>query len=357
MKIVFSGGGTLGPVTPLLGIYEVLKDNYPTAKFLWVGTKSGPEGELVRKQGIYFVGLTTGKFRRYRSFLNIVDFFLAFFGFFASLVFLIRHRPSVCVSAGGFVSVPLHLAAWCLRIPTWIHQQDARVGLSNKLMAPLARLITTALEKNVRQFSKKKTVWLGNPVRADILTGDIIRSRERFSLGADKPVILVTGGGTGAERINQLTAEAAPSLTQKFQIIHLVGQRRAAAAAEAAAAKYPNYHIYKFFTEEMKDAYAVADLVVSRGGFGALSELSALKKPAIIIPLSGQQEDNVKELGEAGAVVVMSESTLTSAALVEKITSLLSDPGQRSDLGRTLAYLLPVARPDDILRLFKKYFE
>ena len=183
MKIVFSGGGTLGPVTPLLGIYEVLKDNYPTAKFLWVGTKSGPEGELVRKQGIYFVGLTTGKFRRYRSFLNIVDFFLAFFGFFASLVFLIRHRPSVCVSAGGFVSVPLHLAAWCLRIPTWIHQQDARVGLSNKLMAPLARLITTALEKNVRQFSKKKTVWLGNPVRADILTGDIIRSRERFSLG------------------------------------------------------------------------------------------------------------------------------------------------------------------------------
>jgi len=158
MKIIFSGGGTLGPVTPLLAIYDIVKTAHPEAQFLWVGTKRGPERELVEQKGIRFITLSSGKFRRYLSIWNITDIVRIIIGFFQSIEIIRKESPGLCVSAGGFISTPLHWAAWFLGVPTWIHQQDVKVGLSNKLMAPFAKVITTALSKNVADFSKKKTL-------------------------------------------------------------------------------------------------------------------------------------------------------------------------------------------------------
>ena len=181
MKVIFSGGYTLGPVTPLLAIYDVIKQKYPEAEFLWVGTMKGPEKKLIEEKGIRFTTLTSGKIRRYISIWNLVDFFRIIIGFFQSLKLIWQTNPDVCISAGGYVSVPLHWAAWLFGVPTWIHQQDVKVGMSNRLMASFAKIITTALEKNVKEFSKKKTFWLGNPIREEILHGDKAEAIKLFN--------------------------------------------------------------------------------------------------------------------------------------------------------------------------------
>ena len=170
MKILFSGGGTLGPVTPLLAIQEMIKKEHD-AKFVWVGTKKGPEKALVQKEGIGFLSIYSGKLRRYLSFYNVIDIFKILIGFFQSLKIMWKEDPDLCISAGGYISVPVHWAAWLSGTSTWVHQQDVAIGLANRLMAPFAKIVTTALEENASGFSKKKTVWLGNPVRQEILRG------------------------------------------------------------------------------------------------------------------------------------------------------------------------------------------
>jgi len=182
MKILFSGGGTLGPVTPLLGIYEAVKTKYPQAEFVFVGTKNGPERQLVEKYNIKFITISSGKWRRYFSGWNFFDWFKILFACLQSSVLLLKEKPSIVITAGGFVSVPVHLAAWLHGIPSWVHQQDTRVGLANKIMARFATQITVALKDSIKFFSSKKTVWLGNPVRADIYLGSLENARNVFNL-------------------------------------------------------------------------------------------------------------------------------------------------------------------------------
>jgi len=350
MKIIFSGGGTLGPVTPLLAIAEVIQDQYPDAEFLWVGTKRGPEKALVQEWGIRFVSLTSGKFRRYLSVWNVVDIARIGIGFFQSIRLLWRERPDMCVSAGGFISVPLHSAAWLLGIPTWIHQQDLQIGLANKLMKPTATLITTALEQQLSYFPKRKTRWLGNPVRREILHNHSGKAKEKLKLEPDLPVLFITGGGTGSLRVNQLTVEALPHLHSVCQIIHLSGRERPQELVERAANSFQGrYHLYKFFTTQMKDAYAAADIVISRGGFGTLTEVAALGKVAIIIPKPGHQVQNVSFLEKKGAVISVNEKTADGNYLAKIIKQLLADPVQQRQLKYNLQKLLPPAKDEDIL--------
>ena len=153
MKILFSGGGTLGPVTPLLAIHDMVTEAHPNATFFWLGNKLGPEKMTIEKFDIPFHTISSGKLRRYISFWNVIDIIRIIIGFFQSIKILWKEKPDVCISAGGFVSVPVHAAAWLLGIPTWVHQQDVVIGLANKLMAPSARVITTALEMHLNYFS------------------------------------------------------------------------------------------------------------------------------------------------------------------------------------------------------------
>lgn len=354
MKVLFSGGYTLGPVTPLLAVKETIEEKDTDTKFLWVGSKTGPEKELIEKASIKFLAITSGKFRRYLSVVNIFDIFKVIIGFFQACKIMWKESPDMCISAGGFVSVPVHLAAWVFGIPTWIHQQDIRVGLSNRIMAPLARVITTSVEKNTKEFSKKKTSWLGNPVRQDILQGDVQKAREMFGLKADLPVVFATGGGTGSAKVNQMIVEAMQHLTGFVQIIHLSGKERPQEFVERAQKHFSDYHGYRFFTTEMKHAYAVADIVVSRGGFGTLSEIAALGKVAIIIPKTGHQEDNVDFLVENRAAISVSEVTSSGLELAKIIRGLLTNQDEQKSLSKSLQAILPVAKKTSILDIVEK---
>ncbi|PIT86204.1 MAG: UDP-N-acetylglucosamine--N-acetylmuramyl-(pentapeptide) pyrophosphoryl-undecaprenol N-acetylglucosamine transferase [Candidatus Magasanikbacteria bacterium CG10_big_fil_rev_8_21_14_0_10_43_6] len=354
MKIIFSGGGTLGPVTPLLALHEMIAEEYTNASWYWVGTKRGPERELVEAKGIPFRTLSSGKFRRYISFWNVIDIFRVGIGFFQSVHFLWKENPDICISAGGFISVPVHWAAWLLGIPTWVHQQDVRVGLANKLMAPCATVVTTSLKGQVALFSKKKAVWLGNAVRREVFAGTKKEGLKRFALDGTLPVLFVTGGGTGSMRVNQLIVEAVQHLDGICQIIHLTGKERPQELIAPTDRQFSYYHPFVFFTEEMKDAYAVADLVISRGGFGTITEIAALGKPAILIPKPGHQEENVRMLRDADAVMVIDEQTSNGNHLARAIKEFFADAERASAMGKRLQGLLPPAKKSDALDILEK---
>ncbi|OGH81791.1 MAG: hypothetical protein A3G08_01610 [Candidatus Magasanikbacteria bacterium RIFCSPLOWO2_12_FULL_47_9b] len=351
MKIFFSGGGTLGPVTPLLAMREMLQHVHPDIEYRWVGTKRGPEAAIVKEQGIPFITLSSGKFRRYISIWNVVDIVRVIIGFFQSLRLLWREKPDVCITAGAFISVPLHCAAWVLGIPCWVHQQDVRIGLANKLIAPFATKITTALKRQVISFNKKKPEWLGNPVRPSLFQATKEDGRKRLQLKDDMPVIFATGGGTGSQRVNQLIVEAVGQLTGKAQVIHLTGKERSQELAERAQKHARDYHVYQFFTNEMKDAYAAADIIISRGGFGTITEIAAFGKPAILIPKPGHQDENVQFLQDQGAVLCLNERTSDGNQLAKVIRQLLEDAPRQKTMVDKLSVLMPCAKEEDIFRI------
>ena len=308
--IVFSGGGTLGSVSPLLAVYTRFRRRHPDMKYLWVGTRDGIEDELVRQYNLPFIPIFAGKIRRYFSFKNVMDAAYLMLGFFQSLWIVVRYRPSVVISAGGYVSVPLTWAAWLCRVPTIIHQQDLDIGLANKLMAPFATRIFVALPEGLNHFPKKKTIVVGNPAREEILAHSREEAIEKLKLDATVPVVLIFGGGTGAEALNRLVEKALGQLVQFCQVIHITGRGKEGETKELKE-KYERYHPYTFVKEAMAFAMAAADLVVSRAGFATLSELSAIGKPAIIMPIpDSHQEKNVAFFEARRAIEVLNERTV-----------------------------------------------
>jgi len=355
MKVIFSGGGTLGPVTPLLAVYETIKEKYPEAEFAWIGTKNGPEKDLIKEYGIKFIPLTSGKWRRYFSVLNIFDIFKIFFGFWQSVFYIISEKPNILVSAGGFVSVPLHFAGALLGVKTWVHQQDYQVGLANRLMSKTATVVTVALEKNLSEFNKKKTIWLGNPVRLGLFNSNKEEAKNFFNIKSDLPVVLAMGGGTGSLRVNQLIVESVEQLRGICEIIHLSGRERPQELVTKMSKIYDHYHHFQFLTEEMAGAYALADVVVSRGGFGSIAEIAALQKPAIFIPKPGHQYDNVRFIAEADAALFVDERVADGLFLSKTIKQLLQDDLRRKQLANRLVKLMPVADKDKILSIVETF--
>lgn len=349
MKILFSGGGTLGPVTPLLAMQETIRAAHQDADFVWIGTKNGPERSLVEQAGMRFFPIPSGKLRRYASVENLTDLTRIVSGFLRSFRILWREKPDVCISAGGFISVPVHIACWLLGIPAWIHEQDIDIGLASRLLSPLAARITTATEANAKKFPRRKTRWLGNPIRQDLFSGSLDEAVRRFGLDTALPVLFATGGGTGSAKINDMIAEAVPHLAKLCNIIHTTGRDRPQEAAKRAAALFPHYHRYSFFSEEMKHAYAAADIVVARAGFGTLAELAALRKAAIFVPKPGHQEENVKPIAKAKAGAVLDERMTSGYHLAGMVKELLRDTALQKRMGERLHELFPPAKPEDIL--------
>jgi len=351
MKIILSGGATLGPVIPLLAIVESYRERYPDTQFLWVGTKHGPEKELIQKYNIPFFSLSTGKWRRYSSLLNIIDLCKIVGAFVWSLYFLLREKPNLLISAGGFVSVPLHWAAALLAMPMWVHQQDARVGLANKLMFPSATKVTVALGSTSRELKQFSAEWIGNPSR-DLHVSDKNKAREKFHIPFDAPVVFAMGGGTGSASVNKLILEALPHWPRAWQVIHLVGKDRPQDLSKRAADVFQNYHVYEFFSDEMKDAYAVADVVVARAGFSTLSEIAMLEKAAVIIPMSGtHQEDNTTEFEKEGGIQVLHEDLDSGLKLAAMVKRIMDDPGLRARMGQCMHRLLPRTKKEKVIHI------
>lgn len=352
MKVVFSGGGTLGPVVPLLALSQIIKENYPETEFVWLGTKLGPEKELVEKNNIKFIPISSGKFRRYFSPLNIVDIFRIKLAFFESLFLLKKIEADILITAGGFVSVPVHFAGWFLRIPSWVHQQDIRPGLANKLMSPFAKVVTVTLGESLKKFNKKKVIWLGNFVRKEIKMEDKNKALEMFGLKKELPAVFAMGGGTGSYKINQLIIEASNHLNDICQILHLSGPNRDETMAQKAEELLSNYHQYKFFTSEMAGAYEASDIVISRGGFGSITELAYLSKTVIFIPKTGHQEDNINYLAKNNACLVLDERSTDGNKLSAVVKELLLDKNKREMMGVNLHKLVKIAKAEEVLEVF-----
>lgn len=347
MKVIFSGGGTIGSVSPLLAIAEATRQQQGDAEFLWLATKNGPEKKLILNYKIPVKEIASGKFRRYFDLRNLFIPLFIFFGFIQSFFIILKFKPNVILSAGGYVAVPVVWAGWLLRVPSIIHQQDVVPGLANKLMAPFAKIISVTFEQSLKDFSNKKTVLAGNPVRQDILAGDKQKAYNFFKLNSSKPIVLIVGGGTGAEKLNNLVIESLGNLLSFCQIIHITGGK------SENIAEHSNYRHYDFLTKEMKLAYAAADIVVSRAGMSALSELQALRKPSIIIPIpNSHQEANATEFFKKNAIAMLNQSDLTSENFSASIKHLLEDKVEQQNLVRNMGKVLPINAVDKILSTF-----
>ena len=337
MHIMLTGGGTLGPVTPLLAVQEVLATTHPDIRWSWIGTTDGPEKLVVESAGISFFSIPSGKFRRYASWKNFSDIYKILCGFFSARTLLNASRPDLVISAGGFVSVPVVWAAWTKKIPVHIHQQDVRAGLANKLCVPFVRSISVALKELLSVFPPKKTVWVGNPVRPSMIRKDRSEAFARLGLDATLPVVAVLGGGTGAARVNELIAHAAPALCQFAQVFHITGKGKAVATNAQS-----RYHQREFVTDEMADLLAVMSVAVTRAGMGMLSELAVMRIPSIIFPMHGtHQEENARAFTHRGAGVYGDEQTMTPHDITEDIRMLILDDAVRQKMQSALVSILP----------------
>lgn len=323
----------MGSVMPLIAIKDDLRSK--EAEFLWLGTKNGPERRVVEKAGVKFQDISSAKLRRYFSWKTLAAPFLFAAGFFQSLLVILKFKPDLILTAGGFVCVPVAFAGFVLRKRIIVHQQDLTVGLANKLMAPLASIITVSLEILKKEFSEKKTIVIGNPVRKNIFSGSRDSAAERFGLENGLPVVLVLGGGTGSTAINNIINQTLPELVEFCQVIHVTGP------GKNIDFKSQRYHSFEFLNEDLADAYAVADLVISRAGFGALTELSALGKPAILIPLPNKDQiKNSEYFLKHEAAEVLTERDLTVRKLKEEIKALIENDPERQKLSKNIGEIL-----------------
>lgn len=337
LKVLLAGGGSGGSSAPVLAVAEELRSRGP-AQFLYVGTAEGPERELAVRMGIPFRAVQTGKLRRYWSVQNFTDLFRLPLGLAQSLAIVRSFRPHVAFAAGGFGAVPPLLAASLLRVPVVVHQQDVEPGLANRILAPFASAITVTFPNSLAHFPAGKTRVTGNPVRAEVLSGRREEAWVKFGLEAGVPTVLVTGGGTGAAGINHLVSEAAPSLVKECQILHITGRGKAPGGAGAG----PRHVRVEFLAEGMGHALAAADLVVSRAGLSTLTELAALEKPSLLIPMPDSHQDaNAAVFSEADAAVVVRQADLTPTRLAKLILGLLSDPLRLAHLGKNAGALMP----------------
>jgi UDP-N-acetylglucosamine--N-acetylmuramyl-(pentapeptide) pyrophosphoryl-undecaprenol N-acetylglucosamine transferase len=338
VRILLAGGGSGGSATPVLAVAQELRHRDPVCAMLYVGTRTGPETLLAGREGIPYVGVATGKLRRYWSIQNLTDPLRVARGLAESLALVRRFRPDVAFGAGGFASVPPLFAAALLRIPVLIHQQDVIPGLANRLLAPSARRITVALPQTMSRFPSDRTFLRGNPVRSSVLSGDREQGFRRLGLLPSVPLLLVTGGGTGALGLNRLVSSAAHELVGSCQILHLTGKGRGVPVPELGR----RYRQREFLVEEMPDALAAASLVLSRAGMSTLSELAALGKPTVVVPMPhSHQEANAVAFAEQRAVLVLDQPSLTPERLVRTVRELLDDGARREALAQAIARIMP----------------
>ena len=343
--ILFTGGGTLGPVTPLLAIAETWRRREPDVVLSWIGTPSGPERILVEGMKIDFYALSAPKLDRHRWWkLPFLPFHFAWAVIRAGLL-LRQLKPSIVFTAGAYVSVPVVLVAKILRIPVWVHQLDVVPGIANKIMAPLATRVSVTWAESAVKLRRKQVLVVGAMVRKGLTVGTSEIGRDRYGFDPQKPTLLVAGGGTGAAKLNDIMAAIAPEISQRMNVLHLTGKGKMLAALQQVG---PTYVALEFLADGLADAYAAAEIIVTRAGMGTIAELAALGKAAILVPLPGtHQAENALALAthEAAEVVVM----LTPQTLIQAIEHLLVNPARREILAHNIRSIFPLNADERIV--------
>lgn len=323
-RIVLTGGGTAGHVTPNIALLPALRQaGYETA---YMGSYDGIEKKLIADFDIPYTGISTGKLRRYLDIKNLTDPFRVIKGFSEARRYLKEYRPDVVFSKGGFVSVPVVRAAAALKIPCIIHESDMTPGLANKLCFPVAKKICCNFPETMNMLPEGKAVLTGSPIRAELTQGNKIAGLDMCGFTANKPVIMVIGGSLGAANVNKAVRDALPRLLEDFQVVHLCGKDK----IDNLLLATPGYKQFEYVKAELKDLFAMADIVISRAGANSICELLALKKPNILIPLPaassrGDQLLNAASFEAQGFSIVINEDDLTTELLAAKVHELFSN--------------------------------
>ena len=308
-RILLTGGGTAGHVTPNVALLPRLRElGYEIS---YMGSYEGIERKLIEELKIPYYGISSGKLRRYFDPKNFTDPFKVLKGYGEACRIMKKLSPDVLFSKGGFVSVPVVFAARRCHVPTIIHESDMTPGLANKLCIPSARKVCCNFPETLKYLPSEKAVLTGSPIRQELLTGNRLDALRFTGLSANKPVILVMGGSMGAAAVNEAVRRILPGLLKSFQVIHLCG----AGKLDASLSHLTGYVQYEYIKSELKDLFALADIVISRAGANAICELLALKKPSLLIPLSaaasrGDQILNARSFEKQGFSMVLEEEAI-----------------------------------------------
>ncbi len=320
-RIVLTGGGTAGHVTPNIALLPKLKElGYDIH---YIGSHEGIEKKLITDFDIPYYGVSTGKLRRYFDLKNLSDPFRVMKGYGDAKKILKELKPDVVFSKGGFVSVPVVRAAASLKIPCIIHESDMTPGLANKLCIPVASKVCCNFPETLQNLPEDKAVLTGSPIRTELLRGDKVAALNMCNFNANTPVIMVIGGSSGSVAINKAVRSALPKLLEDFQIIHICGSDR----IDNLLLNKKGYAQFEYLKAELKDVLSLADIVISRAGANAICELLALKKPNLLIPLPaassrGDQILNAKSFESQGYSLVLNEDDLDENTLVDKVYEL-----------------------------------
>ena len=347
-KIVLTGGGTAGHVTPNIALLPALKK--AGYEITYMGSYDGIEKKLISDFDIPYVGISTGKFRRYLDLKNFTDPFRVIKGFSEAKKFLKQYMPNIVFSKGGFVSVPVVRAADYLKIPCIIHESDMTPGLANKLCISAAKKVCCNFPETLKLLPEEKAVLTGSPIRSELTQGNRLAGLDICGFSANKPVIMVIGGSLGAASVNKAVRDALPKLLEDYQVVHLCGKDK----VDNLLLNTPGYKQFEYIKTELKDLFAMADLVISRAGANSICELLALKKPNLLIPLPaassrGDQLLNARSFEAQGFSIVIDEDDLTPELLVDKVHELyfnrqnyhdaMSDSGQMDSISTIMGLI------------------
>lgn len=332
-RIILTGGGTAGHVTPNIALIpKLLELGYDIQ---YIGSYNGIEKDLIEPFGIPYHGISSGKLRRYFSVQNFTDPFRVVKGFGEARKLIRDLKPDVIFSKGGFVSVPVVLAGKRCKVPVIIHESDMTPGLANKIAIPSATKVCCNFPETLGSLPEGKAVLTGSPIRQELLSGNKIAALDMCGFSADKPVILVIGGSLGSVVVNNAVRQSLPELLKDFQIIHLCGKGK----TDDSLKNTKGYCQFEYIKSELRDIFALADIVISRAGANAICELLALRKPNLLIPLSakasrGDQILNARSFERQGFSVVLEEEELSEKTLVPAVHSLYKGRGAFIDAMR-----------------------
>ena len=322
-RIVLTGGGTAGHVTPNIALLPSLQRQGYDIRY--IGSYTGIEKQLIEDYQIPYYAISSGKLRRYMDLKNITDPFRVINGCLQATRLLRKLKPDVVFSKGGFVSVPVILGAKLCGIPSIIHESDMSPGLANKLCIPLASNICTTFSETLQYLPDHKAVLTGTPIRSEILTGEPKKGLKICNFTTDKPTLMMIGGSLGAVRINTLLRKIFPEIRKKYQLVHLCGKGNLDPTLENVS----GYKQFEYVKEDLPHLFAMSDVIISRAGANAISELLALKKPNILIPLPssasrGDQLLNAQSFKKQGYSYILHEENMTEKSLLDAIDYVYS---------------------------------
>ncbi|MFW5799784.1 MAG: undecaprenyldiphospho-muramoylpentapeptide beta-N-acetylglucosaminyltransferase [Spirochaetota bacterium] len=351
IKIVITGGGTGGHTSPAISIINYLKkksNENLSFDILYIGSKNGIEKDYTKKEGIRYLSINTGKLRRSISIKNISDMFKVLIGIFDARKILSEFKPDIVFSTGGYVSVPVVLAAKSKNIPLIIHEQTVNVGLANKIASKVADKVAVTFESSKEFFPEEKVILTGMPLREEIFEGDKEECYNLFSLDKSLPLLYITGGSQGSKFINDTIAVILPELLTEMNIIHQCGGKGIHNSYDElndirdklSPELKTRYVVKDYIYSELKHIFKTADLIVGRSGAGTINECIALSLPAIYIPLPGttrnEQVQNAKLVENIGGAVVLYQQETNPQTLLEQINELMGDKERLSQMKEKL---------------------